>query len=93
MSAQETTRQLLLSYIGLLAEKHAYRPGDGFEYKLWDDLADHYDAPTLVSPAERDELVTPMLHTHCWVTYDLEAGTWQLIDIDEWKRLLEKRGH
>jgi hypothetical protein len=33
-----TLSRLLLSFVGLLAERHAYGPSDGFEFVLWDDL-------------------------------------------------------
>jgi hypothetical protein len=51
-----TIRRLLLSYVGLLAERESYGPGDGFEYVLWDDLM--RPVPERVSREERAELVS-----------------------------------
>jgi hypothetical protein len=73
-----TIRQLLLSYVGLLAERHAYAPGEGFEYALWDDLL--RPKPTLVSEDERGELVDLVLMSGCWVSFDLHTGMLQLTE-------------
>lgn len=45
---------LLLSYVSLLAERHAYGRGDNFEFLLWDDLLK--TTPTLVSLDEKKSL-------------------------------------
>jgi len=34
MSHEETKRQLLLSYVGLLAERHSYGPDQNFEESI-----------------------------------------------------------
>jgi hypothetical protein len=86
-----TIRDLLLSYVGLLAERHAYGPGEGFEYALWDDLL--RPAPTLVSEEERAELVDLVLMSGCWVSFDLQTGMLQLLDVRDWASLLERRDH
>ena len=93
MSDLETKRHLLLSYIGLMAERHSYGPDEGFEYKLWDDLKRGQGKTQLVSDAEASELVWLAMEIDCWVTYHLETAMFQLIDIDEWHEVLEKRGH
>jgi hypothetical protein len=89
----ETMKTLLLSYIGLMAERHAYGPGDGFEYLLWDHLRDHLMTPTLVSVEEAYEIVYLALYSHSWVTFNLETGMFEIIDLNAWRELLEKRGH
>jgi hypothetical protein len=83
--------QLLLRYVGLLAERHAYRPEEGFEFQLWEDLlSDHH---TLVSYEECMELTALVLRTRQWVSYDFAAGRLQLIDVEDWMALLAKRAH
>ena len=84
-------RDLLLSYVGLLAERHAFGPGEGFEYALWDDLL--RPQPTLVSEEERGELTDLVLMSGCWVSFDLQTGMLQLLDIREWASLLARRDH
>jgi hypothetical protein len=86
-----TLNRLLLSYVGLLAERHAYGPGDGFEFLLWDDLL--LKQPTLVSRAEKKELVSLIIRTNTWVSFNLQTGMLQLIDIDAWRIVLENRDH
>jgi hypothetical protein len=86
-----TRRRLLLSYVSLLAERHAYGPADGFEFRLWDDLL--RAQPTLVSLDEKYELVSLIMRTDAWVTYDLASGRLQLIDLDAWRIMLEHRDH
>ena len=93
MSNLTIKKALLLSYVGLLAERHAYRPDEGFEYQLWDDLR-HYPGPmTFVSRAEAKELIYLSVTTDSWVTCNLEIGMLQVIEMDAWMLLLEKRGH
>jgi hypothetical protein len=82
---------LLLTYIGLLAERHAYRPEDGFEFALWRDLLQ--DAHTLVSNEEGAELTALLRRTGCWVSDDFASGRLQLIDVEDWLALLDKRAH
>jgi hypothetical protein len=84
-------RTLLLSYVGLLAERASYGPGDGFEYGLWDDLM--RPVPTRVSHEEKVELVSLVMLSDCWVSFNLHTGMLQLIDLDDWDSLLERRGH
>jgi hypothetical protein len=86
-----TLTRLLLSYVGLLGERHAYGPGDGFEFVLWDDLL--LKQPTLVSREEKKELVSLIIRTDAWVSFNLETGMLQLIDIDAWRIVLENRDH
>jgi hypothetical protein len=83
--------QLLLDYVGLLAERHAYRPEDGFEFALWRDLLqeDH----TLVSEAEGAELTALLRRTGCWVSDDFASGRLQLIAVEDWMALLDTRTH
>jgi hypothetical protein len=83
--------QILLSYVGLLAERHASGPGDGFEFLLWDDLL--LKQPTLVSAEEKQELVSLIIRTDAWVSFNLETFMLQLIDIDAWADVLEHRDH
>jgi hypothetical protein len=86
-----TLAKLLLSFVGLLAERHAHGPGDGFEFVLWDDLL--LKQPTLVSPEEKQELVSLIIRTDAWVSFNLDTGMLQLIDIDAWRILLQNRDH
>ncbi len=86
-----TLAQLLLSYVGLLAERHSYAPGDNFELLLWDDLL--LAKPTLVSAEEKNELVSLIIRTDAWVSFNLETLMLQLIDIDAWRIVLENRDH
>ena len=88
---RDTMMTLLLSYISLLAERHAYAPDELFEYQLWDDLQRTY--PIMVSWEETDELRFLVAKTDSWATYSPDTGMFQLIDIQEWQSLLEKRGH
>ena len=86
-----TLTRLLLSYVGLLGERHAYGPGDGFEFLLWDDLL--LKQPTLVSREEKKELVSLIIRTDAWVSFNMQTGMLQLIDIDAWRIVLENRDH
>jgi hypothetical protein len=86
-----TLARLLLSHVGLIAEIHSYGPGDGFEFLLWDDLL--LTKPTLVSIEEKRELVSLIIRTDAWVSFDLETSMLQLIDIDAWRIVLENRDH
>jgi hypothetical protein len=92
MSQEDCTlHRLLLSYVSLLAERHSYGPGENFEFLLWDDLL--LVKPTLVSLEEKHELVSLIIRTDAWVTYDVESRMWRLIDIDAWRIVLENRDH
>jgi hypothetical protein len=86
-----TLTRLLLSFVSRLAERHAYGPGDGFEFVLWDDLL--LKKPTLVSTEEKKELVSLIIRTDAWVSFNLETGMLQPIDIDAWRIVLENRDH
>jgi hypothetical protein len=86
-----TLARLLLSYVGLLAERHAFGPGDGFEFLLWDDL--QRAKPELVSLDEKRELVFLIIRTDAWVSFNLETAMLQLIELDAWHIVLENRDH
>jgi hypothetical protein len=86
-----TLTRLLLSYVGLLGERHAYGPGDGFEFVLWDDLL--LVKPTLVSREEKKELVSLIIRMDAWVSFNVNTGMLELIDIDAWADVLEHRDH
>jgi hypothetical protein len=86
-------KELLLSYVNLLAERNGFAPGDNFEYKLWDTLQGTFEATEYVSIDEGVELVYLAVQTDSWVTYNVETRMFELIDMDEWKALLSKRGH
>ena len=86
-----TLSRLLLSYVGLLAERHSYGPGDNFELILWDDL--QLAQPRIVSIDEKNELVSLMIRCDAWVAFNLDTGMLQLIDIDAWRIVLENRDH
>jgi hypothetical protein len=93
MSTLETKRQLLLSYVELLADRNAYGLDAIFEYALWDDLQRGKAHTRLVDGDEAEELVWLVIETDSWVTYNMDTGTFQLIDLDAWRLLLQKRGH
>jgi len=86
-----TLARLLLSYVGLLAERHAYGPGDNFELLLWDDLL--LAKPTLVSLDEKKELVSLIIRMDAWVSFNVDTGMLELIDIDAWADVMENRDH
>jgi hypothetical protein len=86
-----TLTKLLLSYVSLLAERHAYGPGDGFEFALWDDL--QREKPTLVSLDEKRELITLAIRTDAWVSFNLDTAMLQLIELDAWRMVLRNRDH
>jgi len=92
MSREDCTlHRLLLSYVSLMAERHAYGPGDNFEFLLWYDLL--LAKPTLVSIEEKHELVSLIIRTDAWVSFNVEIGMLQLIDLDAWADVLENRDH
>jgi hypothetical protein len=86
-----TLHRLLLSYVSLLAERHAYGPGDNFEFLLWDDLMQA--KPTLVSIDEKNELISLIVRCDAFVSFNLEIGMLQLIELDAWRIMLENRDH
>jgi hypothetical protein len=90
---QRKMKELLLSYVSLLAERNGFAPGDNFEYKLWDTLQGTFEATEYVSIDEGVEVVYLAVNTDSWVTYNDDTRMFELIDMDEWKALLSKRGH
>ena len=86
MDIRKTAARLLLDYVGILADRNAYRPGDGFEYELFDAVGS--DEPShLIDQEEREQLRFLAGETKQWVTYDLETGKFTLIDVFEWMKL------
>jgi hypothetical protein len=86
-------KELLLSYIGLIAERNAFAPGDNFEYLPWDDLNGQIKDTKYVSFDEGYEIIGLAVNTDSWVTYNDETRMFDLIDLDEWKALVKNRGH
>ena len=90
---EDTMRALLLSYIGLLAERNGFAPSELFEYKLWDALRRVPIRSRLVSRDEANEILWLTVNLDCWVTYNEQTGMFQVIDIETWHELLAKRDH
>jgi hypothetical protein len=86
-------KELLLSYVSLLAERNGFAPGDNFEYRLWDTLQGTFEETQYVSIDEGVEVVYLAVQTDHWVTYNDDTRMFELIDMEEWKDLLSKRGH
>jgi len=86
-------KELLLSYVSLLAGRNGFAPGDNFEYKLWDTLQGTFEETQYVSIDEGVEIVYLAVQTDNWVTYNDDTRMFELIDMDEWKALLRKRGN
>ena len=84
-------KELLLSYVSLLAERNGFAPGDNFEYRLWDTLQGSFEATDYVSIDEGVEIVYLAVETDSWVTYSEDSRMFELIDMDEWEDLLSKR--
>jgi hypothetical protein len=93
MSETDKMKALLLSYVGLMAERNAFAPGDNFEYLLWDTLHGLIKDTTYVSLEEGTEIIWLATQTDSWVTYNDETRMFELIDLDEWEALVKKRGH
>jgi hypothetical protein len=93
MPHEAEKKALLLSYISLLAERNAFGPGENFEYKLWDTLHGKFEDTEYVTIEEGMEIVYLAATTDSWVTYNDETRMFELIDLDEWEALGEKRGH
>jgi hypothetical protein len=93
MSDEHKMKELLLSYVGLMAERNAFAPGDNFEYLLWDTLHGLIKDTKYVSLEEGTEIIFLATETDSWVTYDFETRMFKLIDMNEWEELLKKRGH
>ena len=89
----QKVKELLLSYIGLLAERNGFAPGDNFEYELWDTLQGTFKETQYVSIDEGVEIVYLAVETDSWVTYNDDTRMFELIDLDEWQALLRKRGN
>jgi hypothetical protein len=90
---QQKMKELLLSYVSLLAERNGFAPGDNFEYKLWDTLQGTFEETQYVSIDEGVEVVYLAVETDSWVTYSDDSRMFELIDMKEWKELLSKRGN
>jgi hypothetical protein len=84
-------RSLLLSYVGLIAGRNGFAPGENFEYRLWDTLHGRFEDTDYVTLEEGEELIMLAVKTDCWVTYNDENRMWELIPRDEWEQLLAKR--
>jgi hypothetical protein len=93
MSHDAEKKALLLSYISLLAERNSFGPGENFEYQLWDTLHGSFADTDYVTIEEGTEIVWLAVETDSWVTYNDETRMFELIDMDEWEALVEKRGH
>jgi hypothetical protein len=57
---------------------------------LWDDLL--LVKPTLVPIEEKKELVSLIIRMDAWVSFNVDTGMLELIDIDAWADVLEKGG-
>jgi len=88
MGSIQVAKHLLLSYVGFLAERHSYGPGDGFEFKLWDDIL--LRKPKLVSTEEKSELNDLMARSDSWVCFDKDTAMLGIVDIEWWHEFLEK---
>jgi len=86
-------KELLLSYVSLIAERNEFGPGDNFEYLLWDDLHGKFEDTKYVSFEEGHEIIFLATQTDSWVAYNDETRMFELIDMDAWEDLLSKRGH
>ena len=58
---------------------------------LWDDLL--LVKPTLVPIEEKQELVSLIIRMDAWVSFNVDTGMLELIDIDAWADVLENRDH
>jgi hypothetical protein len=93
MSDEDKMKEILLSYVGLMAERNAFAPGDNFEYVLWDDLHGQISDTKYVSVDEGMEIIFLATQTESWVTYNDETRMFELIDLDEWEALVKKRNN
>ena len=46
-----------------------------------------------MSREEKKELVSLIIRTDAWVSFNLQTGMLQLIEIDAWRIVLENRDH
>jgi hypothetical protein len=90
---QQKMKELLLSYVSLMAERHSFGPGDNFEYLLWDELHGRTTDAQYVSVEEGHEIIWLATNTDSWVCYNDDTRMFELIDMEEWEDLLSKRGH
>jgi hypothetical protein len=86
-------KELLLSYVSLVAERNSFGPGENFEYLLWDTLHGSFAGTDYVSVEEGTEIIFLATQTDSWVAYNDNTRMFELIDMDAWKDLLSKRGH
>jgi hypothetical protein len=93
MRDAQKMKELLLSYVSLIAERNAFGPGDNFEYLLWDDLHGKFEDTKYVSLEEGNEIIFLAVQTDSWVTYNDDTRMFDLIDMHEWEELVSKRGH
>jgi hypothetical protein len=89
----QNMKELLLSYVSLIAERNSFAPGDNFEYLLWDTLHGRFEDTQYVSLDEGHEIVALAVNADSWVTYNDDSRMFELIDMREWEELLKKRGH
>ena len=90
---QQKMKELLLSYVSLIAERNSFGPGDNFEYLLWDDLHGKFEDTKYVSFDEGHEIIALAVRTDSWVAYNDETRMFELIDMHEWEALLSKRNN
>jgi hypothetical protein len=86
-------KELLLSYVSLIAERNAFGPGDNFEYLLWDDLHGRFEDTQYVSFEEGHEIIALAVRSDSWVAYNDNTRMFELIDMRAWEELLSKRNH
>jgi hypothetical protein len=89
----QNMKELLLSYVSLIAERHRFGPGDNFEYLLWDDLHGRFEDTKCVSFDEGHEIIALAVNADSWVAYNDETRMFELIDMDAWEALLSKRNN
>jgi hypothetical protein len=86
-------KELLLSYVSLIAERNAFGPGDNFEYLLWDDLHGRFEDTQYVSFEEGHEIIALAVRSDSWVAYNDNTRMFELIDMRAWEELLSKRNN
>jgi hypothetical protein len=86
-------KELLLSYVSLVAERNAFGPGENFEYLLWDTLHGSLANTDYVTLEEGTEIIFLATQTDSWVAYSDETRMFEIIDMDAWEELLKKRGN